>query len=250
MASTGGATLDDKVGEGEECFLGDGLRQDIEGGEGIGGEAAGVFPGIFQGPRRFEVGSELAAMVGRRLGEQSADRRAGLRGRGREQADHGEGQLLLFEVGPQTLSRGLLLAPEVEDVVGDLEGDSEVTSEPFESPNRRLRAPRVVSSQPTGHSRQLGRLASDDREIVLFSQVEVATVIDLEHLPFADHVGGAADPAAGQRRLEGRGEVKGMCEQIVTQQNRRLVAPLGVDRYRVSAEPASSRTSSWTRVAV
>ena len=54
-------------------------------------------------------------------------------------------------------------------------------------------------------------------------------MVDLLHLPFADLVGRVADPAAGPGRFERGRQVEGMGKEIVAQQHRRLVAPLGVD---------------------
>ncbi len=61
-------------------------------------------------------------------------------------------------------------------------------------------------------------------------------MVDLLHLPLADLVGRAADPAAGQRRLERRRQVEGVGEEVIAQQDRRLVSPLGVDRRGMAAD--------------
>ena len=58
----------------------------------------------------------------------------------------------------------------------------------------------------------------------------------LLHLALADEVGRAADPAAGERRFERGGQVEGVGEEVVAQQDGRLVAPLGVDRRGVAAD--------------
>ncbi len=155
---------------------------------------------------------------------------------GLQQANHGERELLLLEVGAQALAGQSFLAPDVEDVVGDLEGDAQVAAVAVQCLGRGLVGPGVVGTQPAGDGGQLGRLALDDREVRALVEVEVAAMMDLLHLPLADQVGRPADPAAGQGRFERGGQVEGVGEEIVAQQDGRLVAPLGVDRGGVAAD--------------
>ena len=61
-------------------------------------------------------------------------------------------------------------------------------------------------------------------------------MVDLLHFALADLVGRVADPAAGPCRVERRGQVEGVGEEIVTEQDRRLVAPLGVDGGGMAAD--------------
>ena len=51
---------------------------------------------------------------------------------GQEEPDDGQGEFLLGEVGAERFARVAFFAPEVEDVVGDLEGDAEVSAVVFE----------------------------------------------------------------------------------------------------------------------
>ena len=50
-----------------------------------------------------------------------------------------------------------------------------------------------MGPQAAADGGQLGGLAPDDREVGVLVEVEVAPVVDLLHLPFADQVGRAAD---------------------------------------------------------
>ena len=64
------------------------------------------------------------------------------RGVGRfQQANHGERQLLFFQISAKALAGELLLAPDVQDVVGNLEGDAQVTAVMVECLDRGLSAP-------------------------------------------------------------------------------------------------------------
>ncbi len=146
-----------------------------------------------------------------------------------EQMDDGERQLLLLEVGAQALAGDPLLAPDIEHVVGDLESDAQVAAIAIECRDGRLGRAGVGGTQAARDGGQFGRLALDDREVVAFVEVEVAAMVDLLHFPLADLVGRVADPAAGAGRVERGGQVEGVGEEIVAQQDGRLVAPLGID---------------------
>ena len=60
---------------------------------------------------------------------------------GLEQPDDRQRQLLLLEIGAQALAGQSLLSPDVQDVVGDLEGDSQVAAVAVEGLGRGPSAP-------------------------------------------------------------------------------------------------------------
>ena len=129
-----------------------------------------------------------------------------------------------------------LLAPDVQHVVGDLEGDAELAAVAVEGRHGGLRGAGVRGTQAAAHRGQLGGLPLDDREVRRLVQVEVAAVVDLLHLPLADLVGRVADPSAGAGGVERGRQVEGVGEEVVAQQDGGLVAPLGVDRGGVPAD--------------
>ena len=79
-------------------------------------------------------------------------------------------------------------------------------------------------------------MASTIGEVVVFGEVHVAAGDGLAQLAVADDVGGPADRAAGVGALERAGEVEGVREQEVAQQDAGLVVPAGVDRVFVAAD--------------
>src|SRR5271157_866449 len=205
---------------------------------------SGALPGIIEGPGMLEQGDQLLATFRPGLAEHSA-RVGGGRGIGGfEQANHGECQLLLLQIGAQALAGQSFLAPDVQDVVGNLEGDSQVTTIAVECLGRGLVGPRVVGTQPAGDCGQLGRLALDDREIRTLIQIKVAALMDLMHLSLADPVRRAADPAARQSRIERGRQVECVGKKVISEQDSRLVSPFGVDR---AACPRRQEQQGWTQ---
>ena len=97
-----------------------------------------------------------------------------------------------------------------------------------------MRHPAVKRSQPAAAGRQLGCFAVDHAEIILFAQPQVAALHALLQLTFADAIGRLADQAAGLG-IHGARQVEGVREEIVAEQDARLVVPAGVDRGHMPA---------------
>ena len=123
-----------------------------------------------------------------------------------------------------------------KQVVGDLEGDAEVAAEGGEASHRLFVAAGVVGAQLAAAGAELGRLGFDDGEVVVFGEVHVAAGDGLSQLAVADDVGGPADRAAGVGALERAGEVEGVGEEEVAQQDAGLVVPAGVDGVFMAAD--------------
>ena len=164
--------------------------------------------------------------------------------------DQRQRHLALGEVGAERFAGGRFVAFEVEQVVGDLERDAQVAAEGGEAGDRLFVAAGVVGAEPAAAGAQLGGLGLDDREVLVLGEVEVAAGDRLAQLAFADDVGRLADRAAGEGGVERAGQVEGVREQEVAQQDAGFVVPAGVDRVRCRRMAASSSTSSWTSVAV
>ena len=93
--------------------------------------------------------------------------------------DHGQRQLPLPQVGTERLADGVFLAGQVEEIVGDLEGEAEVPAVVCEPLGNGLGRPRVQRPEPTAALGQCSRLPLDDREVVGLGQVEVPALADL-----------------------------------------------------------------------
>lgn len=227
---------EDGTGEVFEEISGWGGGEGFEVGEGLGDVVLGGDPGRVESAGLDESRAEVSAEVGGRIGQEAADGGGLGGGSSREEADQGEGQLLLLEVGAEGFAAGPFVSPEVEDVVGDLEGDAEVTAEGVEMVGGGRIGPGVVGAEAAGDGGQFGGFAFDDGEIGGLVEVEVASVVDLLEFPLADAVGGGADPAAGEGGFERGGEVEGVGEEVVAEEDGGLVSPLGVDGGRVPAD--------------
>ena len=86
----------------------------------------------------------------------------------------------------------------------------------------------VLRSQVTTQRRQFRSLAIDNLEVCLFAQIQIAAFLDLRQFPFADDVCRAADAAAGVSCLKAAGEMKRVCEQVITKQYAGFVIPAGI----------------------
>ena len=73
-----------------------------------------------------------------------------------------------------------------------------------------------MSAQSAGDGRQLGRFPLDDRKIRWFVEFKIPPLVNLLHLTLANLVGGAADPAARQRRIDRGCQVKRMGKEIIS----------------------------------
>ena len=94
----------------------------------------------------------------------------------------------------------------------------------------------VVGAELAAAGAELGGFGFDDREVVVFGKVHVAAGDGLAELAVADDVGRAADEAAGERALERAGEVEGVGEEEVAQEDAGFVVPAGVDGIDVAAD--------------
>ena len=91
-----------------------------------------------------------------------------------------------------------LLADQVEQVVGDLEGHAQRRGRSGPGCSTTSAAAAAEDgAQPAAAGDQLGRLAVDDVEVLLLAQVQVAALQPLAQLALADAVGRLADQPAG-----------------------------------------------------
>ena len=82
-----------------------------------------------------------------------------------------------------------------------------------------------MAPEAAGNCAQLGGLGFDDVEILLFRERQVAPVGDLRHFALADDIRRPADHAAGGGVAETAGQVKGVREEIIAQEDAGLVRP-------------------------
>ena len=153
-----------------------------------------------------------------------------------KQADQGERHFALLQVGAERFSDHLIISPQVQHVIGDLERD----------PNRvavlaqRLHrvAVRTCMSRPehAGNLAQFRSLPPNHLQISLLIEFEHVAVHQLPHLSLADPTSGLADPATGFGRIEGRRQTKALGKQVIAQQNAEVVTPLGVDGLDMTAK--------------
>ena len=134
---------------------------------------------------------------------------------------------------------------DVENVVLDLERGAEGIG-------RRFRAGLTSVSLGAGElcakrSRRrirTGRLERDDPQVRLLVQIPDCCDYRSAATRPADLVGRPADQTGGVLRIEARAQVIAVADQIIAQQDRRLVAAQMVDRRALRRSSASSSTSS------
>src|SRR5262249_9170695 len=125
---------------------------------------------------------------------------------------------------------------QVEQVVGDLEGDPQPPPVAGQALHHVARHPGVVGAEPAAAGGQLRRLAVYHVEVLFLTQRPVAAFGTLLQLADADAVGRRADDPAGGGVAGRAGQVEGVREQEVTQEDADLVAPAGVDGGDVAAD--------------
>lgn len=153
----------------------------------------------------------------------------------RQQANQWQGGLTLLEVGAQRLAGRRLVSQHVQEVVDNLEADSQIAAKT----GKRLLDPGiggcVVSPQAAAAGTQFGRLGLDNVEIFRFREAVVAAAADLTQLPLAHDVRRLANRLAGVRRTQRARQIEGMSEQVVTQEHAGFIAPTGVYRVEMPA---------------
>lgn len=165
-------------------------------GEGSGGEEAigecGAFGVDLVGVARS--GGDLVCVMGG--GFKGSEDVGSLGARcGGEVEDDGEGCLAFFEVFADGLSDGLLAAGEVEEIVLDLEGDTEAAAIQGELLGDLGRGPGDDRATLAARGDERGGLAVDDLEVGRLVDGPVFAVVDLEELAGADD---AADFGDGE----------------------------------------------------
>ena len=127
------------VGQRSQCRLGRGIGQALEVFERQPDMVLGALPSVFEcsassisgrGRRRpspFELDSRLRRRTRRPL---DPDRL--------KESDDRQRQLLLLEISAQALASGPLFTPDIQHVVGDLEGDAQVATVSIEGSDDRF----------------------------------------------------------------------------------------------------------------
>src|SRR5262245_43258507 len=111
------------IGEAGEDLAGLRRRQEIEGGTGLGGILFGSAASIAEGaglPQRREQGVARAGGIA----QESTERGGVGRGESLKGVNQRQRKFLLGQISSQRLAGRLLKAGEIEQVVGDLEGDA------------------------------------------------------------------------------------------------------------------------------
>ena len=124
--------------------------------------------------------------------------------------DEGEGEFSFFDVGAEAFADGFLLAADIEDVVDDLEGRSDLPAVESQRFDPRGRFGGEHGAQAAAGLGEGGGFSVDDEVVGFFVERPVALVVVLGQLAFADGVGGVGDEAAGVGAAAGAGS-RGWC---------------------------------------
>lgn len=119
-----------------------------------------------------------------------------------EEVNHRKRQLAFFNIGPKRLADGFLLAADIEDVVDDLEGQSELFPVGGKRVDPRFAWGGSHGAQAAAVFGEDGGFAVDDLIVGFFVELPVAAVGVLGQFAFAYQIGGVADEAAGLLAVE------------------------------------------------
>ena len=217
--------VDDAIGEDFQNGMSVGVRQATQLGECGLGKGLGLAARVNQGTRELKLRQKGFPLMVSRRRQQRADARGMVRRRVPQQMDQRQRQLLLLEVRSQRFADGLLGAYQIEQIVGDLKGNTErstVAGEIFDGFRAGAGEKRAELARTRGQLRCLG---VDDVEVLLFAEVKVAATTDLLQLPFTQTIGGFANDPASSRVIEGAGEMECVGEQEIAQKYAGLITP-------------------------
>ena len=163
---------------------------------GLVGELLRPSASMIQSPGRFEVRRRAVRVCDCRA--ESADGEAMWLAPPAlpKQANERQRQLRCSRSVPSDLPAERLFTDQVEQVVGDLECQPQISPIAGQLFNGVLGHAAIKSPEPAAAGRQLGRLAVDDGEIVLFRKIEIASLTDLVQFAGAEPIGGIADDLA------------------------------------------------------
>ena len=100
-----------------------------------------ALPSVVEGAALFQGRTQPPAGFGRSIGEQGAEGHGGGGlGQAQESNDR-QCQFLFLEVGSEALAGDPFLAPYVQDIVGDLKGDTQASAVPVQGGDGRFGAP-------------------------------------------------------------------------------------------------------------
>src|SRR5690606_15092 len=126
------------------------------------------------------------------------------------------------------LDEGFGIALVVEQVIDQLEGDTQVVAKLAQRLALLVAGAGQGGGAMGGGLEQHGGLAANDLHIDFFSGAGVANLRQLQHFAFGDHSGGLGDDAHDRHRAQGDHHFEGACIKEVAYQHARRVAPQGV----------------------
>ena len=125
------------------------------------------------------------------------------------------------EIGAERLAGAFLTAEDIEKIVVDLVGDSQVPPERRRLGHTLPAGMPENGSQTTGHLKQHGRLSLDDAEVSLQPMPVPARLQRLLDLPRTDFAGRLRNQPADLRRRETTGHLQGLGKERVAEENSR-----------------------------
>ena len=91
-----------------------------------------------------------------------------------EQCDQRESEFPLLQIGSQGFARHAFVADQIEQIIGDLEGDAQMPAVSCQTPNNIGFCTGVECPEPATALRQGSGLSFDDRKVILLVKIEVA----------------------------------------------------------------------------
>lgn len=142
-----------------------------------------------------------------------------------QHVDQREGELPFLQIGPECFSRIFFSSKEVETIIIDLVGHSQMIAIGAEGLCPMSRA--FVESRRgfAGDAEQGTGFHSDDAEVFGQGEFEIEPALHLQNLARTDFIGGVSDELIDFAHREGSAKAEGMCEKAITEQHGEIGTP-------------------------